>query len=160
VIVVSDSTVLIGLAKIGKLSLLRQLFSRINIPEEVRKEIAPKGKAKPGSREIRESKWILAKTVKDQTEVNLLLGSLDKGEAEVLVLAKQLKADLILADEEKARKVAAIAGFNVMGILGILLLAKKTGLLEEIKPSVDELTKKNFRLSDRVIHATLSAAGE
>jgi len=92
VIVVSDSTVLIGLAKIGKLSLLRQLFSRINIPEEVRKEIAPKGKAKPGSREIRESKWILAKTVKDQTEVNLLLGSLDKGEAEVLVLAKQLKA--------------------------------------------------------------------
>jgi len=160
VIVVSDSTVLIGLAKIGKLSLLRQLFSRINIPEEVRKEISPKGKAKPGSREIRESKWILDKTVKDRTGVNLLLASLDKGEAEVLVLAKQMKADLILVDEEKARKVAAIAGFKVMGILGILLLAKKTGLLEEIKPYIDELQKKSFRISNRVVQEALSAAGE
>jgi len=160
VIVVSDSTVLIGLAKIGELDLLRQLFSSIIIPGEIRKEISPKGKPKPGSREIREAKWILEKTVKDRTEVNFLLASLDKGEAEVLVLAKQLKADLILVDEEKARKVAAIAGFDIMGILGILLLAKKTGLLEEIKPYIDELKKKKFRLGDRVVHEALSAAGE
>jgi predicted nucleic acid-binding protein len=160
VIVVSDSTVLIGLSKLGKLTLLKEIFSKISIPEEVFKELVERGKSKPGSNLIRESSWIEKKTVKDKTQVNFLMGNLDKGEAEVLALAQELEADLILMDEGKARKSAVIAGFNVMGLLGLLNLAKNIGLIYEVRPFVAELMTKKFRLSDKIIEEALIRAGE
>jgi hypothetical protein len=88
------------------------------------------------------------------------LGTLDRGEAEVLALAKECGADLVLVDEEKARKIAVIAGFEVMGLLGLLLLAKNIGLVEKIGPIIEELRRKSFRISGRIVSATLVRAGE
>ncbi|GFP28965.1 uncharacterized protein HKBW3S33_02381, partial [Candidatus Hakubella thermalkaliphila] len=99
-IVVSNATVLIGLAKIGKLDLLPRIFSKVYIPEEVFRELVPERSKKPGSWEIEKAEWIERKSVTGQTEVRLLMASLDQGEAEVLVLGKEMKADLILLDEE------------------------------------------------------------
>jgi uncharacterized protein len=160
VIVVCDSTVLIGLAKIGKLDFLRQIFSKISVPKEVFLEVVEKGAGKPGSDSIKDTQWIEVIPIKDKTQVDLLMVSLDKGEAEVLALAKQLRADLILADEAKARKSAIIAGYEVMGMLGLFILAKKLGLIDEVRPLIDELTIKKFRVSDRVVSETLKKAGE
>jgi predicted nucleic acid-binding protein len=70
VIVVTDSTVLIGLAKLGKLTLLKEIFSKVTIPEEVFKEVVERGKDKPGSKLIKESSWIETKGVKDKTQVD------------------------------------------------------------------------------------------
>ena len=150
-IVVSDSTILIGLVKIGKLDLLKETFSKVYIPEEVFKEVVERGKGKPGSKVIKETAWIEPKPVKDKIQVAFLLGSLEKGEAEVLVLARELEADLILLDEEKARKSAVIAGFEIIGLLG---------LIHEVRPLVDELPRKKFRISDKIIEKTLKNAGE
>jgi hypothetical protein len=160
VIVVSDSTALIGLSKIGKIDLLKEIFSRVHIPEEVFKEVTEAGKNRPGSDAIRNAEWVETKTVQDRTQVNLLMASLDKGEAEVLALSKELRADLILLDEEKARKSAVIAGFEVMGLLGVLVIARNLGLIEAIKPLIEELKNKRFRISDRVIAEALLKAGE
>jgi predicted nucleic acid-binding protein len=119
--VVADSTVLIGLAKLGKLALLKEICLNVSVPGEAFKEVVERGQDKPGSRLIKESFWIEIKTAKDKTQVSFLMGSLERGEAEVLALAGELQADLILADEEKARKSALIAGFNVMGLLGLIV---------------------------------------
>ena len=159
-IVVSDSTILIGLAKIEKLYLLREIFSKVYIPEEVFEEVAEKGKNKPGSQLIKEARWIETRPIIDKTQVNFLMASLEKGEAEVLSLAKEIKADLILLDEAKARKSAVIAGFEVMGLVGLLIVAKNLGLLKEIKSSIEELKRKKFRLSDRIVAEALRKAGE
>lgn len=159
-IVVSDSTILIGLLKIGKLDLLKETFSKVYIPEEVFKEVVERGKGKPGSKVIKEAVWIEPKPVKDKIQVAFLLGSLEKGEAEVLVLARELEADLILLDEEKARKSAVIAGFEIMGLLGLFILAKNLGLIHEVRPLVDELMIKKFRIGDKIIEQTLKKAGE
>jgi hypothetical protein len=160
VIVVSNSTALIGLAKIGKIYLLREIFSRIYIPEEVYKEVTEAGRNRPGSDAIRNAEWIETKIVEDRTQVNLLMASLDEGEAEVLALSKELRADLILLDEEKARKSAVIAGFEVMGLLSVLVIAKNLGLIEIISPLIEELKNKSFRISDRVIAEALLKTGE
>lgn len=159
-IVVSDSTILIGLVKIGKLDLLKEIFFKVYIPEEVFKEVVERGKGKPGSEVIKEAAWIEVRPVKDKIQVNFLLGSLEKGEAEVLVLARELEVDLILLDEEKARKSAVIAGFEIMGLLGLFVLAKNLGLIDKIRPLVDELRIKRFRISDKIIEKTLTKAGE
>lgn len=159
-IVVSDSTILIGLVKIGKLDLLKEIFFKVYIPEEVFKEVVERGKGKPGSEVIKEAAWIEVRPAKDKIQVNFLLGSLEKGEAEVLVLARELEVDLILLDEEKARKSAVIAGFEIMGLLGLFVLAKNLGLIDKIRPLVDELRIKRFRISDKIIEKTLTKAGE
>lgn len=159
-IVVADSTVLIGLAKLGKLALLKEIFSKVSIPEEVFTEVVERGKDKPGSKLIKECSWIEKKTVKDKTQVNFLMGNLERGEAEVLALARELEADLILVDEEKARKSAVIAGYDVMGLLGLFILAKKLGLIDQVRPLIGELRRKKFRVSDRVVSETLKRAGE
>jgi predicted nucleic acid-binding protein len=78
VIVVSDSTILIGLAKIGKLDLLQEVFSKVYVPEEVFKEVAEKGKDKPGSQLVKQAGWIEAKPIADKTQVNLLMAFLEK----------------------------------------------------------------------------------
>ena len=88
------------------------------------------------------------------------MGSLENGEAEVLVLARELNADLILLAEEKARKSAVIAGFEIMGLLGLLILAKNLGLIHEVRPLVDKLMIKKFRISDKIIEKALKKAGE
>jgi predicted nucleic acid-binding protein len=159
-IVVSDSTILIGLVKIGKLDLLKEIFFKVYIPEEVFKEVVERGKGKPGSKVIKEAAWIEVKPVKDKIQVNFLLGSLEKREAEVLVLARELETDLILLDEEKARKSAVIAGFEIIGLLGLFVLAKNLGLIDEVRPLVDELMIKRFGISDKIIEKTLKKAGE
>jgi len=160
VIVVCDSTVLIGLAKIEKLELLREVFSKVCIPGAVFHEVTEKGANKPGSEVIKKAHWIETIPIKDRTQVGLLMVSLEMGEAEVLALARELRADLILVDEEKARKSAVIAGFNVMGLLGLFILAKNLGLLKKVKPLIEELRAKKFRISDRVVTEALRRAGE
>ena len=159
-IVISDSTILIGLVKIGKLDLLKEIFFKVYIPEEVFKEVVERGKEKPGSKVIKEAAWIEPKPVKDKMQVAFLLGSLEKGEAEVLVLGRELETDLILLDEENARKSAVIAGFEIMGLLGLFILAKNLGLIHEVRPLVDKLMIKKFRISDKIIEKTLKKAGE
>ncbi|PIP07523.1 MAG: DUF3368 domain-containing protein, partial [Syntrophobacterales bacterium CG23_combo_of_CG06-09_8_20_14_all_48_27] len=109
---------------------------------------------------IKKAHWIETIPIKDRTQVGLLMVSLEMGEAEVLALARELRADLILVDEEKARKSAVIAGFNVMGLLGLFILAKNLGLLKKVKPLIEELRAKKFRISDRVVTEALRRAGE
>jgi len=156
--VISDASTLIGLARIGQLNLLRKLYSQIIIPQAVFEEVSKEKKA--GSEKISKASYIKIEKVKDEIAVKFLLGNLGRGESEVLVLAKEKQADLILIDEKKARKMARRAGFKVMGILGLLLVSKRNGFISNIKAFIDELNKQGFRLSNRVIKKILKEPGE
>ena len=157
---VSDSTVLIGLAKIEKMDLFREIFKRIYIPNAVFKEVAEEGSRRMGAKTVREAPWIIKKQIDDYTQANLLMTVLERGEAEVLVMAKEIQADLILLDEEKARKSAVKAGFKVMGVIGILIVAKRLGLITKIGVYIAKLQRKKFRLSDKIVKMALKQAGE
>lgn len=158
--VVSDSTVLIGLAKIEKTDLLRNIFHEIYIPEAVFKEVAEEGDRRAGAKTVREAAWIIKKQIIDYTQANFLMTVLEKGEAEVLVMAKEIQADLLLLDEEKARKSAVRAGFKVMGLVGILIVAKKMGLITDIGTYIEKLQREKFRLSEKIVNMALKQAGE
>jgi uncharacterized protein len=159
-IVISDSTALIGLSKIRKIDLLKQIYKEIFIPEAVFAEVVGKGKGRPGVKEISHSVWIIKKTVKDDRYVEMLMSEIGRGEAEVLVLGKELNADWLIVDDERARTAAVSAGFNIIGIAGILLLAKQLKLIPSIKPLLDDLKAKNFRLSDKIYKELLKKGGE
>jgi predicted nucleic acid-binding protein len=85
---------------------------------------------------------------------------LGKGEAEAIILSKEKEADLILIDEKKARKAARRAGFEVIGVLGLLLAANNKALIPAVKPFIKELSKQGFRLSKKVTERALKEAVE
>ena len=158
--VICDAAVLIGLAKIDRLDLLRKLYGNIYIPWAVYQEVVVRGGKRPGVEETDRAKWIKKIKVKDRAAVNLLVSELGQGESEVLLLSKELKADLLILDDSRARAAAISAGFRIVGLAGLLLLAKKRDLIQSIKPLFEKLIDKNFRLSQKIIQTILQEAGE
>jgi len=89
------------------------------------------------------------------------LSELDPGEAEAIALAKELKADLLLMDERRGRRVASRLGLRFVGLLGILVEAKHKGLIKAVKPILDSLiTKAGFWLGNRLYTRILETVGE
>ena len=160
-IVVSNTTPLIGLASIGRFELLSHLFSNINIPQAVYDEIVVAGREKGVAiREVSTSSWVKTVAVRDRLAVEVLLDELDAGEAETIVLARELGADWVLMDERKGRRKLDQLGLRKIGTLGILLKAKEVGSLSVIRPDVERLRQQGFSLSQAVVDAVLQQANE
>jgi predicted nucleic acid-binding protein len=160
-IVVSNTTPLIGLACIDRFDLLRQLFGTLHVARAVYAEAVIEGREGGGARrEVTAAKWIQVLDVQDRLAVEILLDEMDIGEAETIVLARELGADWVLMDEKKGRRKLAQLGIDKIGTVGILLKAKEIGLLSVIRPEIERLRVQGFSLSHSVVEAVLQQAGE
>ena len=117
--VVSNSSPIIHLARINRLYLLQRLFKEIIISKAVYREVVVEGRGKPGSKEVEKAKWIKVKDIRDTKMKQVLTLLLDEGEAEAIILALEINADLILLDEREARIIAKKLHLNVTGTLGM-----------------------------------------
>lgn len=158
-IVVSNTTPLIGLAAIKRFALLHEFFGTIHIPQAVYNEIMD-SEYVVGKNEVATASWIQTVQVTNQFAVEVLLDELDRGEAETIVLAHELQADWVLMDEKKGRRKLTQLGIPKVGTLGILLKAKQTGIVPTLRPELYALCTKGFSLSQRVIDDVLQQAGE
>lgn len=159
---VSNSSVLISLSTIGKLRLLHKRFpDGIIIPKTVREEVVEAGSGRPGGLEVSSASWITVEEAADKKLVNLLRTELDKGEAEAIALAHELKAKVVLLDERDARSAALKLGIRVLGTVGILVWSKRAGLIASLHNELDLLQSKGkFRLSSQLYARALSESGE
>ncbi len=157
-IIVSDTSPITNLIQIEKLDLLKELFQKIIIPVSVFEELS---KITDQKVVVEKSAWIEIKAAIDIHGVQLLQNEIDYGEAESIILASELKADFLLIDDLKGRKVAEQKGLKIIGLLGILLKAKKENLIPLIKPVVDSLINiAGFRIHQSLINDLLIAGGE
>lgn len=167
--VVSDSTPLIYLAKIGGLDLLRDVFEKIHIPEAVLHEAVTQGKALNISDAFIIEKavgaWIIKERVEPEVDAelhfldtNIKLGS---GEKEALKLCKQLNAAYFIADDREARRVSRILKIKPIGTIGVLVQALRQDLIakEEALQIIDDLVKVGFRISSAVYRRILDELG-
>ncbi len=159
-IVVSNSSPLIGLSAIGKLDLLETLYQTIYIPESVYEEITQSGN-RIGANEIKNAVWVEIKKVSLQ-EINDLSAKfgLGKGEAAALILASEVNADLLINDDLKARKTAQTRKQAIIGILGIFLLAKSQNLIPEVRRPLDDLIDFGYWISPNLYRKILETAKE
>lgn len=160
-IVVSDTSPLTSLAAIGHFDLLRKAFGEIHIAPGVWEELNKGGRRHPGSSEVENASWVQRHEVGDGNLVVVLRRDLDRGEAETLALAIELQAEVVLLDEQEGRRVATRLGLRPLGVLGILLEAKRRGEIEEVRSLLDALRHRaGFFLSECLYQETLEQAGE
>ena len=154
--IVSNASPLIVLLKINKLSILKELFEKIVVPETVYKEITTKEHEKLIFGKL---EWIEARSVRN-VEMTALLGKLiDRGEAEAIVLAKELNATLLI-DDAKARKHAKLLNIEVIGTLGLLKIAKRRGLVRSVRKVINGMLAEGYYIEDKLIRKILKDVGE
>lgn len=156
--IVSNTAPIISLLKINKLTVLKDLYGEVIIPHGVFNEIEA-GKDKEYYTDLLKIEWIKVEKIKDEKSISYFL-DLDKGEAETIILAVESGADLTILDETLGRYHAKRAELKVTGTLGILLKAKKSRYIIEIKPLLYELKNKGIWLSNDLIEKILLLAGE
>jgi len=124
------------------MEILKELFNEIIIAETVYDEIRAK---KSYGYEVVELEYVTVQAIQGKIYQDLLLNQLDLGEAETILLAKEINADFVIIDENLGYKIAKNAGLNVIRTLSILLKAKQKGIIKEIKPLLDEMISKGSR---------------
>ena len=159
-IIVSDTTPISELAKVNYLNLLPKLFGRVMIPQGVHDELTTGNH--PAARLVRELSWLDVVTVNNRLVVKELqqVGNLDLGESEAIALAEEMNADRLLIDEKAARRVATARKIPIVPMMGILLLAKRQGELENVKDVLDQMQQQGTRISNRLYTRVLILARE
>lgn len=157
--IVVNTSPWIALSICGQIPLLKKIYNEVYISFGVKEEILAGGKKGIGVRELRESPWLKIEKVFDIEKVNLLY-ELDQGEAEVIILAKEKGIKQVLLDEKVARLQAKVLRLNVIGTLGLLLKAKKEGMVSNIKPLMAKILENGIWIKGEIVEGILKDAGE
>ena len=157
--VIVNSTPLIILCGIGKLHILKEMYQEIYIPPAVFQEVTAKEDS--ACQQIRSAEdWIHIEEIKDLSEKKMYKAKLHDGEVEVMILAQERNADLVILDDNAAKKTAKYLGLTVTGTLGVLVKAKHQGIIEEVRPLLSEMRQNGFYVSKTVESMVLEQAGE
>lgn len=143
-LIISDTSCLIALSKINQLEVLRSLYNQIIITKEVLLEF---GAPIPD--------WILVYEVKNIQQQTELEKRLDKGEASSIALALELENTTLIIDEIKGRKIAQSLNIDIIGTIGVIMLAEKRGLIRDVFETLFRLVNNGFRLSDKLIDSII-----
>src|SRR5215210_335625 len=156
-LVVADTSALVALAACDSLSLLVDLFQEVRVPPAVLRECAVPGKPEAERLEA----FLRERVVEvDLKQFVIAVAGLGQGELEAMALYKLLHADLMLVDDDRARKVARLNEIAVVGSLGILLKAKEAGLVLEIRPLLAAIQASGVRYGEQLVAEVLRLAGE
>ena len=156
--IISNTTPILSLLKINKLSLLKNLYGQIIVPFAVYQEIE-NGRDKPYYQDLLLINWIEIKKIKNQKSREYIF-DLDDGEAEVLILANEINADLVLLDEIMGRRFSKQLKISFTGTIGVLLKAKEKGYIPSVKVLLEELITKGIWLNPKLITKALQLANE
>lgn len=159
-IVISDTSPVLNLSLIGRLDLLVSLYEQVLIPPAVYQELM-RSDAGPPLIDRASCAWLVVEPVRDTSRVAQLRAELDLGEAEAIALALEKRADLVLVDERLGRRAARALGLRVTGLLGVLAEAKRAGLIERVKPVIEDLQERaGFWIGAELVSQVLSDLDE
>lgn len=157
--VIVNSTPIISLCKIGRIDILKAMYSEIIIPEAVYTEVTKKDDVVKTTLESNKS-WISVKTISNEIDKRMYKARLHDGEVEVMILAQEENADLVVIDDLPARKTAQYLGLTLTGTLGILIKAKENGIIDAVMPLIHEMQLKHIYFSENLINMVRAICNE
>lgn len=158
--VVVNTTPLIALSHVGQLSLLKKLYGEISIPEAVYGEVSVKTESVCKKAVDSSLDWIRVEKIKNQMAKDMYKTQLHDGEVEVMILSKEIMADVVIIDDANAKKYAKYLKLPVTGTLGVLIRAKQEGYIDKLEPVLRQMVEKGIYLSQELIEFCLKQAEE
>ncbi len=156
-LIIADSSALVALATCSALDILSSLYGTVNVPQAVYDEITIPHK--PQAMAL--ANFLQGRIVPvDTRQFVLSAGGLGQGEIEAMALYKLLGADLLLIDDRRARLVAEANQIQCIGALGVLLQAKRKGLVSEISSYIQALRASPLHYQETLLQKVLQLAGE
>ena len=158
--VIVNSTPLIALCHVNQLNILKELYGEVIIPRAVYDEISVK-KDSVCKKIVDESlEWIHIQKIQNVMAKAMFKSQLHDGEVEVMILAKEQNADVVIIDDQNAKKYAKYLELPVTGTLGILIKAKQVGYIPELKPLLDVMVQNGIYIKNSLIEHCLELVGE
>jgi uncharacterized protein len=159
-IIVADAGPLIALAKIEQIQLLDLIFERVHVPAIVLQECSGDLR-RAGARTVDEfvSRFATVHETEQSETIDLLSVEIDIGEAQAIALAQKLRCG-VLMDDSLGRGVAKRLGLPVIGVLGVLLQAKREKHISHVRECVEGLIEVRYRLAQPLINEVLRIANE
>jgi predicted nucleic acid-binding protein len=157
---VVDTSPLIFLAKLGRLELLRDGADAVCAPRAVLAEVRAQPDEATLAIERASQTWLSVRQVSNRSAVEILLADLDLGEAETIVLAREIEADKVVMDDLDARRFARRVGLDMIGTMGLLLAARLREELPSLREEIERLQDLGFRVAQPLVEAVLKEAGE
>ena len=152
--IIGDSSALVALATMDRLELLEEIFDTIYVPQAVYEEVSIS--YKPQS--VKLKKFLANKVVTVTLDISKM--GLGQGELEAIALYKNKNADFLLIDDRRAKNFAKLNGLNIIGSLGVMILAKDRGLLLTIRDDLEKLVESSLFISQSLIDRVLEEVGE
>jgi predicted nucleic acid-binding protein len=157
--VICDTSVLFYLHQLQLLHLLPALSGKVIVPPAVLAELAAARELNLDIPELEKMAWVVIRKPASVAALPLVT-DLGPGESEVLALALESPDAVVIIDDALARRLAKTLGIRITGTLGVLLSAKRSGLIPLVAPILDALQRLQFRLSPATREAVLKIAGE
>lgn len=160
-IVVADTSPLTALLHLNRLQLLMDLYGSVYIPVSVANEMKDLIPFGYNVSFLNDKSSFHVKEATDKKLMQKFMSVLDAGEAEAIVLAKELNADLLLIDEKLGKEIAEGENIKCKGVIGLLIEAKTKKLIPQPRPLLDDLRNNlKFRISNAIYKLALEKAGE
>lgn len=156
---VADSSPLIVLARAGLIELLRVAGDEVLVPEAVAVEVRRRGPSDPTLKALASHPWLRIVAVGTVPPV-IVAWDLGAGESAVLAWARSHPGCQAILDDEAARRCAASLSVPVKGTLGVVLLAKRRGVVAKARPVLEKIMQAGLYLSDKLMNDALVLVGE
>lgn len=160
-IVVSNSSPLITLARAQHLDLLEELYEEIHVPVEVHNEITIAGAGLPGAEEVQRAHWIRVQPLPSGVSetIRAICAGLGSGERNAIYLASGLGAHLVLIDEARARRAAKAVGLLVAGSIAVLERGAQVGRIADLRSVYLSLLEQGIRFDPKLLDDSLTRLG-
>lgn len=147
--VIVNSTPLIALSKVDRLDVLHDMYGEVSVPRAVFGEVTVKNDVV--RKKVESSDWIHVETIQSESNKQMYKAKLHDGEVEVMILAQECGEEhLVIIDDEQARKTAEYLGLHLTGTLGVLIKAKRNGLLDSVMPVIKNMEAHGIYFSDEL----------
>ncbi len=156
---VIDASPLIILGKAGLLKTLSPLAERWIVPETVMREVAKKSIVESLLLQLADQAKVESRQAQAANPL-VTVWNLDAGETEVITLALEQENRGVVLDDLQARKCATVLDIALIGSLGLVLRAKKEGLIDTAKPMIDTLIQSGLYIEQKLIDKILGSVGE
>lgn len=133
--IITDASCFILFDNIGCLDVLQRLYLRVVTTPEIAKEY---GKSLP--------EWVIVKSVENLALLNTYSAIVALGEASAIALAIEVVSPLLILDDLKGRKLAESFNLAYTGTIGVLISAKKQGIIHSLKPYFEKIAATDFRI--------------